>query len=140
MSARATQLTFLAVGAAHVGIGLVMLLAPGPFYDGFATFPPRNDHFIRDFATFYLALGAAFIVAAGRPSWRGPVLFVALVQYGLHLGNHLYDLGAPSKDLVGPVTAAAVGAALAALAVIAYLARAEARARARERPTRAPAP
>jgi inner membrane transporter RhtA len=65
MSPKAAQLTFVAVGAAHAVFGLVMLFAPGPFYDGLATFEPRNDHFIRDLGTFYVALGVAFAVAAG---------------------------------------------------------------------------
>jgi hypothetical protein len=120
MSPRAAQLTFLAVGAAHVVFGLALLFAPGPVYDDFATFQPRNDHFIRDFGTFYVALGVAFGAAARRHAWRAPVLVVALVQYALHTANHVYDLGRPAEDWVGPVNAAVVAAALVALALLAY--------------------
>lgn len=122
MSARASSAIFLAVGAAHVAAGLVMLFAPGPFYDGLATFQPRNDHFIRDLATFYVALGVAFAAAARRPAWRGAVVLLALVQYALHTANHVYDLGYPEQDWVGPVNAALVAAGLALLAVLAYVA------------------
>ncbi len=120
MSPRAAQLLFLSVGAFHVAAGLVMLFAPGPFYDGLATFQPRNDHFTRDLGTYYVALGIAFAVAARRPSWRGPVLVLAVVQYALHTANHLYDLGYPREDWVGPVNAALVAAGLALLGLLAY--------------------
>ena len=120
VSGRTAQLVFLAVGAAHVAAGLVMLLAPGPFYDGLATFPPRNDHFIRDFSTFYVAIGLAFAVAAQRPAWRAPVLFVAVVEYALHVANHVYDLGYPDEEWVGPVTTAALAAGLAILGALAW--------------------
>jgi hypothetical protein len=120
MSPRAAQLTLLAVGAAHVGAGVVMLFAPGPFYDGLATFPPRNDHFTRDLATFYVALGVGFAIAAGRPGWRAPVLVVAGIEYALHLANHLYDLGYPDVAWVGPVTTALLAGALGLLAVLAF--------------------
>ena len=120
MSPRAAQLIFLAVGAAHATFGLVMLFAPGPFYDGLATFPPRSDHFIRDLGTFYVALGVAFAAAARRPAWRGAVLVLAIVQYGLHTANHLYDVSRPTEDWVGPVNAALVAAGLLLLAVLAY--------------------
>ena len=120
MGPRAAQLVFFVVGAAHLAAGLVMLFAPGLFYDGLATFQPRNDHFIRDLATFYVALGIAFAVAARRPAWRGPVLVLAVVQYALHTANHLYDLGYPVEDWVGPVNAALVAAGLALLGLLAY--------------------
>jgi hypothetical protein len=38
MSPRAAHAIFVAVGAAHVGLGLVMVFAPGHFYEGLATF------------------------------------------------------------------------------------------------------
>ena len=120
MSPKAAQLTFVAVGAAHAVFGLVMLFAPGPFYDGLATFQPRNDHFVRDLGTFYVALGVAFAAAARRPAWRGAVLLLAVVQYALHTANHLYDVGRPAEDWVGPVNAAVVAAGLVLLAALAY--------------------
>jgi hypothetical protein len=123
MSPRATQLIFLAVGAAHVAFGAVMLFAPGPFYDGLAAFPPRSDHFIRDVGAFSVALGLALAAAARRPAWRGPVLFVAVVQYAIHTANHLYDVNRPVEGWVGPVNAALVAAGLVLLAVLAWAAR-----------------
>jgi hypothetical protein len=117
---RTAQRIFLAVGVAHVAFGLFMLVAPGPFYEGLATFEPRNDHYIRDLGTFYVALGVAFGVAGTRPAWRAPVLLLAIVEYALHTANHLYDIGRPEKDWVGPVTAALVAGGLVLLALLAY--------------------
>lgn len=122
MSTRATQLAFLAVGAAHVAVGLVMLFAAGPFYEGIATFPPRNDHFTRDLSTFYVALGIVLALAARHPTWRGPVLLLAVIEYALHIANHLYDFGDPPDAWVAPVTTALLAAVLALLALLAYAA------------------
>jgi hypothetical protein len=120
MSPRTAQLIFLGVGAAHAAFGLALLFAPGPVYDGLATFPPRNDHFVRDFGTFYVALGVAFGAAARRPTWRGPVLVVAVVQYAFHTANHLYDVDRLTEGWVGPVNAVVLAAALVLLAVLAW--------------------
>lgn len=121
MGAKAT-LIFLAAGAAHAVLGLVMLVAPGEFYETLGTFQPRNDHYIRDLGTFYVALGIAFVAAARRPAWRGAVLLLAVVQYALHAANHLYDIGLPADDWVGPVNAALVAAGLVLLVALAYAA------------------
>lgn len=115
-------LIFLAAGAVHAALGLVMLFAPGWFYDSLGTFQPRNDHYIRDLGTFYMALGIAFAAAARRPVWRGAVLLLAVVQYALHTANHLYDIGVPAEGWVGPVNAALVAAGLVLLVALAYAA------------------
>ena len=120
MQPRTARLVFVVVGVAHVALGAWMLLAPGSFYDAIATFDPRNDHFVRDLGTFYVALGAAFVGAGSRPAWRGPVLALALVQYALHTATHLYDVGRPDEGWVGPVNLALVGAGLLFLAALAY--------------------
>jgi hypothetical protein len=97
-----------------------MLLAPGSFYESIGTFEPRNDHYIRDLGTSYVALGIGFGAAGPRPAWRAPVLLVAIVQYALHTANHLYGVGRPEKSWVGPVTAALVAAGLVILAGLAF--------------------
>ena len=124
MSPRATQVVFVGVGAVHVGLGLVMLFAPGTFYDAVATFPPRNDHLVRDVGTVFVALGVGFGAAARRPAWRAPVLLVAIVQYTLHTANHLYDIGLPAEGWVGPVNALLLAAAAVLLAIVAWVSRA----------------
>jgi hypothetical protein len=119
---RAISFAFVAVGVANAAVGLVMLVAPRWFYESIATFQPRNDHFIRDYATIHVALGVALVAAARRPAWRGAVLLVAVLQFALHTANHVYDLGYPEEGWVGPVTTGLLAASLAVLIAVALLA------------------
>ena len=105
------------LGASQLAVGIWMVVSPSTFFS-FAGFGARNDHFIRDVATLYLALGVVLLVSARRPSWRVPVLTFAVVQYGLHLVNHLADVGEGHPGWVGPVNAAGVALGLAAFAAV----------------------
>lgn len=90
------------VGAYHLAIGAVMVLAPRTFFDDIATYGAYNDHYIRDVATFYLALGAVLLVAVARTSWQVPLLAFATVQYALHVLNHLWDVSDTEPAWIGP--------------------------------------
>ena len=108
----------LAVGALHLASGAFMLLAPRAFYDQVGTFPPFNAHYLRDLATWYVAFGALLLLAARRPAWRAPLLALAVLQYALHVVNHVIDVSDPEPAWKGPVTAVAlalIGSALARL-------------------------
>jgi hypothetical protein len=103
----------IVLGLGQLGLGAVMAIAPGTFFDALADFGVRNDHFLRDVATFYLALGVVLLVAVDRPSWRAPTLVFGALQYGLHALNHLLDIGDADPGWVGPfdfITLAAVAA------------------------------
>ena len=89
-------------GAVQVVLGLLLWLTPGFFYDEIGPYPPRNDHYMADVATFYLALGAVALASVSRERWRVPVLTLALVQYGLHSLNHLIDIGDSHPGWLGP--------------------------------------
>ena len=89
-------------GSAQLVLGLLLWLTPGFFYDEIGPYPPRNDHYMADLATFYLALGAVALASVSRERWRVPVLTLALVQYGLHSLNHLIDIGDPHPGWLGP--------------------------------------
>lgn len=94
--------TILLVAAAyHLVLGAFMFFAPGPFQDSLADFPPRNDHFVKDVSTFYIALGIVLYIAVRRRSWRVPVLFFATVEYGIHALNHLIDVGDAASNGLG---------------------------------------
>ena len=110
------------LGVSQLLVGAVMVLAPNDFFEQIAHYGPYNDHYIRDVATFYLALGGCLLVAVARPSWQVPLLTFALVQYALHLLNHLWDVADGEPAWIGPVNA--IGIALIAV-VIAWLLRAE---------------
>lgn len=107
MSARVGTL-LLIFGASQLGLGLIMAVAPGTFFEQIGPYAPRNDHYIRDVSTFYLALGAVAMVAAKRHSWRTPVLALALIQYGLHAVNHLIDVNEAEPQGLGPLNLASI--------------------------------
>ena len=83
-------------------LGFLLWVTPGFFYDEIGPFGPRNDHYMGDVATWYLALGTATLIAVGREAWRVPVLALALIQYALHSLNHLIDIGESDPGWIGP--------------------------------------
>jgi peptidoglycan/LPS O-acetylase OafA/YrhL len=89
-------------GAGQLLLGLLLWLTPGFFYDEIGPYPPRNDHYMADLATFYLALGAVALASVSRERWRVPVLTLALVQYAFHSLNHLIDIGDSHPGWLGP--------------------------------------
>lgn len=93
----------LALGLYQLALGLFMVLAPGTFFTEVGPFGPRNDHYIRDNATWELALAAVALVAVARRSWRVPVLAIAAVHYALHATNHLIDVDEATPAWVGVV-------------------------------------
>jgi uncharacterized BrkB/YihY/UPF0761 family membrane protein len=92
----------IVAGAYHLALGVLMAVAPRTFFDEIAAYPPYNDHFIRDISSFYLALGAVFVIAAARRSWQVPLLVFALVQYALHVLNHVWDVSDTEPAWFGP--------------------------------------
>ena len=82
------------------GAGLWLIL--GFFHDEIGPYGVRNDHYMGDLATWYLALGAAAFVAVRRTGWRVPVLALAFIQYALHSVNHLIDVGEADPGWLGP--------------------------------------
>jgi hypothetical protein len=88
--------------------GLLLWIAPGFFYDEIGPYGPRNDHYMADLATFYLALGCVGLIALRRVSWRVPVLAFAVIAYALHSLNHLIDVGAAEPSWLGPANLALI--------------------------------
>lgn len=96
------------LGAYHLLLGVAMVAAPWTFFDDVATYGAFNDHYIRDVATFYLALGVVMLVAVARTSWQTPLLAFATLQYALHVINHLWDIGDTDPGWLGPANAVAL--------------------------------
>jgi hypothetical protein len=109
-AARALPPLLLVFGVVQLVLGLALWLAPGTFFEEVGPYGVRNDHYMGDLATFYLALGAASLVAVVRARWRVPVLAVALVQYVLHSLNHLIDVGEADPGWLGPANLLALAA------------------------------
>jgi hypothetical protein len=90
------------LGLTQLAIGAWLLIDPDSFVDAIAPFGSADHHFLRDLGTFQAGLGIALLAAAGRPSWRVPVLFAALAQSALHTVNHLFDIGGTDPGWLGP--------------------------------------
>ena len=81
------RLLLIVFAVGQLLLGLLLWLTPGFFYDEIGPYPPRNDHYMADLATFYLALGAVALASVSRERWRVPVLTLALIQYGAALAE-----------------------------------------------------
>ncbi len=102
MAARLKPLLAI-IGAYQLALGLLMVVAPGTFFEEIGPYGVQNDHYIRDAATFTLALGLVLLIAAWRPRWRVAAIAGALFQYVLHSINHLVDIGEAEPERLGPV-------------------------------------
>jgi hypothetical protein len=101
LAARAVVPGIAGLAAFSLGLGTWQVLAPRSFYDALGPFGPLNDHYVRDYAAWSLAYGAALLVALRRPSWRAPLLALGLLQFALHTVNHLVDAGDADPVWVG---------------------------------------
>ena len=88
----AVGVTLAVIGIYLVGLSIFMLIAPGTFFDKVAPIGGRNDHYIRDGATFQLALGILALIAAARREVRLAAVIVIGLQFSLHALNHLIDI------------------------------------------------
>jgi peptidoglycan/LPS O-acetylase OafA/YrhL len=114
--------------AVQVLIGAGLWLTPGFFYEEIGPYGSRNDHYMADLATWYLALGAAALVAVRRTRWRVPVLALAFIQYALHTVNHLIDVSEADPDWLGPANFVSL---LLATLLLGWMLRSEAESRVR---------
>ena len=91
----------LVIAIYHLALGAFMFFAPGAFYDSLGKFPPQNDHYTKDVATFYIALGVVFYASVRLRSWRTPLLALTALEYALHALNHLIDVNDAASDFTG---------------------------------------
>src|SRR5918997_1754611 len=97
-----------AFAAIQLLTGALLWLTPGFFFDEIGPYGVRNDHYMGDVASWYLALGAIALVAVRRGSWRLPLLALAFLQYALHSLNHLIDVGEAHPEWLGPANLASL--------------------------------
>lgn len=137
ISERTLRLTLLATAVYHVATGVLALADPGTFFEQIGRYGIENQHYVGDVGSFQLASGVALLIAAGRPSWRVPVLGFLAIWYGLHALNHAFDTGQARSDERGVLdTILLAGGALFA----AWLARVSARLGGSSGSTRSPSP
>ncbi|TMM16849.1 MAG: hypothetical protein E6F96_09905 [Actinobacteria bacterium] len=80
------------LAAYDLALAVFMAAWPHAFYVHVGPFGLRNDHYIRDTATFNAAVGVGLALALRRPSWRVPMLAITTLQFALHSINHLVDI------------------------------------------------
>jgi hypothetical protein len=113
------------LGVALLGVGCWIVVDASSFGESVASFDGFNTHDLRDFATFYLALGVVLIVVADRPAWRFPVLLVAALETAFHAINHAIDVADSDPAWLGPAELVVL---LLATGLFAWLARVALRA------------
>jgi hypothetical protein len=118
----------IAFAAVQVLTGALLWLTPGFFHEEIGPYGVRNDHYMGDLATWYVALGAAAFVAVRRAGWRVPVLAIAFLQFALHTLNHLIDVSEADPDWLGPANVVSL---LLATVLLGWMLRTESEAPAR---------
>jgi hypothetical protein len=120
MSERSLRTLLIVLGLVQLAVGGWMMFATHSFGETIAPFNGFNEHDLRDFATFYLALGLVLLVAVTRPAWRFPILVLATLEYGFHALNHAIDVNNSDPSWLGPVELAALAGATALLAWLSW--------------------
>jgi hypothetical protein len=113
---RAVKVLLIVFAVVQIILGLLLWIAPGFFFDEIGPYGVRNDHYMGDLATWYLALGGVALASVNRVSWRLPVLVLAFAQYALHSFNHLLDVGEAHPSWLGPANLASLVLATGLLA------------------------
>ena len=112
----------LAFAAVQLGLAIFMAVAPHRFYIAIGPFGARNDHYVRDVASYNAALGFGLLIAVRHASWRVPVLAIMTIQFALHSVNHLVDIASAHPAWVGYFDFFALAAATLQLAGLTWLA------------------
>jgi hypothetical protein len=105
-------------GGINVALGVWMSVDPQSFFTAIGPFGGRSDHYLRDNATFYVALGASMLAARRYRSWAAPLFALAALQAGLHAANHLNDIDNAHPGWVGPFDFAVIVAEALVLALL----------------------
>ena len=94
----------LVLGGLALANGLVMLIAPEPWFLRIAADTgPLNFHLVRDVGAAYATSGIAAIWAARAPHFRAPLAVAAALFQGLHGAIHVFEVLAgtqPASHLV----------------------------------------
>jgi hypothetical protein len=123
----AVRVGLIAFALYNLALALFMALAPHAFYSDIGPFGARNDHYVRDVATYNAAMGVGFALSISHRSWRVPLLTITVLQFALHSVNHLVDIESAHPAWNGYFDFFSLAAATVLLAWLLRLAVAEAR-------------
>src|SRR4051794_32407040 len=121
------RLGLLVLAATQLALAAWMIFDPGSFHTHLGDFGARNDHYLRDIATWELALGFTALIAVARPSWRLPVLTLAALQFTFHTINHIADADIARGDTSGVGDAVSLAVGTLVFGALAWLAAREER-------------
>jgi hypothetical protein len=102
------RILLIVFAVSQIVLGLLLWLAPGFFHEEIGPYGARNDHYMGDLATWYLALGGVLFASLRQVSWRVPVLVLAFAQNTLHAVNHLIDVSEADPSWLGPFNLASL--------------------------------
>lgn len=94
------------------------LVAPEPFYETVASYPPYNEHFIHDLGAFQLGIAGALVLGAAGAGGLAVALGGHAVAAVGHALAHVMDAGAGGRDS-DPVSLSIYAVAAVTSAVIA---------------------
>jgi hypothetical protein len=115
------RLGIVLLAVSQLVLAIWQVADPGSFHDRVGDFGPRNDHYIRDIATWEVALAVTALVAVREARWRVPVLAFAALQFTLHTINHIADAGKAAGSTNGAFDAISLGIGALLLAALAWL-------------------
>src|SRR4051794_1966914 len=115
------RIGLVVLAVSQLFLGLWMIIDPSSFFDHVGGFGRQNDHYIRDNATWALAMGVVALIAVWRASWRLPVLVFAAIQFTLHTVNHIADADKAVASTNGAADAVELGIGALLLAALAWL-------------------
>jgi hypothetical protein len=108
---RAAPLTIAALGVSQILISIWMVAAPRSFFEHVGPFGTYNSHYLGDTAAFQAGIGLALLVSYWVRPLRAGALAALLAAAGLHLVNHIVDVGdAHTGSSAGVVDVFTVGA------------------------------
>ncbi len=119
MTERTLRAVVVALGAFHLALGLLALLAPGTFFDEIGRYGAENLHYVGDVGAFTAGYGAALLLAARRPSWWAPLFALGALWYALHALNHAFDTDEARSDFRGWLDTILIAAGAAVFAWLA---------------------
>jgi hypothetical protein len=117
----------VAFAAVQAALAIFMAAAPHAFYTAIGPFGARNDHYVRDVATYNAALAVGLVIAIRHTSWRVPMFAILTVQFALHSVNHLIDISSADPGWIGYFDFFVLAAATLQLAGLTWLAMERAR-------------
>ena len=110
------------LGAAHLALGLLALLAPATFFDEIGHYGVENLHYVGDVGAFTAGYGAALLLAVRRPTWWAPLLTLGAIWFALHALNHAFDTDEAVSQARGWLDTIVIGVSAAVLAWLARVA------------------